>query len=105
MLCQKKNVPLWPIDVIMRFKKEYKVRSVAGENVVIMQGRYGSDVTRVISLNDTSLLLWNELQGEEFDLGRVVELLLSNYEVDEATATKDAQAWIEKLKECSLITE
>ena len=96
---------MWPIDVIMRFKKEYKVRSVAGENVVIMQGRYGSDVTRVISLNDTSLLLWNELQGEEFDLGRVVELLLSNYEVDEATATKDAQAWIEKLKECSLITE
>ena len=89
----------------MRFKKEYKVRSVAGENVVIMQGRYGSDVTRVISLNDTSLLLWNELQGEEFDLGRVVELLLSNYEVDEATATKDAKAWIEKLKECSLITE
>ena len=89
----------------MRFKKEYKVRSVAGENVVIMQGRYGSDVTRVISLNDTSLLLWNKLQGEEFDLGRVVELLLENYEVDEATATKDAEAWITKLKECSLITE
>ena len=105
MLCQKKNVPLWPIVVIMRFKKEYKVRSVAGENVVIMQGRYGSDVTRVISLNDTSLLLWNKLQGEEFDLGRVVELLLENYEVDEATATKDAEAWITKLKECSLITE
>ena len=89
----------------MRFKKEYKVRSVAGENVVIMQGRYGSDVTRVISLNDTSLLLWNKLQGEEFDLGCVVELLLENYEVDEATATKDAEAWIAKLKECSLITE
>ena len=70
-----------------------------------MQGRYGSDVTRVISLNDTSLLLWNELQGVEFDLGRVVELLLANYEVDEATAAKDAEAWIGKLKECSLITE
>ena len=89
----------------MKFKKEYKVSSVAGENVVIMQGRYGSDVTRVISLNDTSLLLWNELQGEEFDLGRVVELLLANYEVDEATATKDAEAWISKLKECGLLVD
>lgn len=102
----KKKIYLCRIYLeIMKFKKEYKVRSVAGENVVIMQGRYGSDVTRVISLNDTSLLLWNELQGEEFDLGRVVELLLANYEVDEATATKDAEAWISKLKECGLLVD
>jgi hypothetical protein len=89
----------------MKFKKEYKVRSIAGENVVIMQGRYGSDVTRVISLNDTSLLLWNELQGVDFDLAQVVELLLDNYDVDEATAKKDAEAWIEKLKECHLVVD
>ena len=89
----------------MRFKKEYKVRSIAGENVVIMQGRYGSDVTRVISLNDTSLFLWNELQGVDFDLARVVELLLENYNVDEATASKDAETWIEKLKECNLVVD
>ncbi len=89
----------------MRFKKEYKVRSIAGENVVIMQGKYGSDVTRVISLNDTSLFLWNELQGTDFDLEKVVELLLENYEVDETTATKDAEAWIVKLQECNLVTD
>lgn len=93
------------IDKIMKFKKEYKVRSIAGENVVIMQGRYGSDVTRVISLNDTSLLLWNELQGEDFDLNKVVDLLLENFYVDEVTATKDAEAWIAKLKECNLVTD
>lgn len=89
----------------MRFKQEYKVRSIAGENVVIMQGRYGSDVTRVISLNETSLMLWNELQGEEFDLAKVVALLLENYDVDEATATKDAEAWLAKLKECNLVVD
>ncbi len=89
----------------MKFKKEYKVRSIAGENVVIMQGKFGSDVTRVIALNDTSLLLWNELQGVEFDLQRVVALLLENYDVDEATATKDAEAWIAKLQECNLLVD
>ena len=89
----------------MRFKKEYKVRSIAGENVVIMQGKLGSDVTRVISLNDTSLLLWNELQGVDFDLERVVAVLLENYQVDEATATKDAEAWIAKLQECGLLID
>ena len=44
----------------MKFKEGYKVRSMAGENVVIMQGTAGSDMTRIISLNDSSLLLWNE---------------------------------------------
>lgn len=105
MLCEKKYLSLSHIVGVMKFKKEYKVRSIAGENVVIMQGKYGSDVTRVISLNDTSLLLWNELQGEEFDLNRVVDLLLENFYVDEATATKDAEAWIAKLKECGLVSD
>ena len=104
MLCEKKIIPLSHIVKIMKLKKEYKVRSIAGENVVIMQGRYGSDVTRVISLNDTSLLLWNELQGEDFDQNRVVDLLLENFYVDEATATKAAEAWIAKLEECGLVT-
>ena len=35
----------------MKFKKEYKVRNIAGENVIIMQGELGSDATRVVALN------------------------------------------------------
>ncbi len=87
----------------MKFKKEYKVRSMAGENIVIMQGTAGSDMTRIISLNDSSLLLWNELQGKEFEVADVAEVLTSNYEIDAETATRDASAWVEKLKECGLI--
>jgi hypothetical protein len=87
----------------MKFKKEYKVRSIAGENVVIMQGTAGSDMTRIISLNDTSLLLWNELQGKEFEIADVVGVLVENYDIDSATAERDAKAWVEKLHECNLI--
>ena len=87
----------------MKFKKEYKVRSIAGENVVIMQGTAGSDMTRIISLNDTSLLLWNELQGKEFEIADVVGILVENYDIDSATAEQDAKAWVEKLHECNLI--
>ncbi len=87
----------------MKFKKEYKVRSIAGENVVIMQGTAGSDMTRIISLNDTSLLLWNELQGKEFEIADVVGILVENYDIDSATAEHDAKAWVEKLHECNLI--
>ena len=89
----------------MRFKQGYKVRSMAGENVVIMQGTAGSDMTRIISLNDSSLLLWNELQGKEFEVADVANLLVETYEIDAETAERDAKAWVEKLHECNLISE
>ena len=87
----------------MKFKEGYKVREIAGEHVVIMQGRFGVDMTRVIALNESSLLLWNELQGKEFSVEDVKQVLLDKYEVEEATAARDAEAWIAKLAECNLI--
>ena len=94
---------MWRKSGIMKFKKEYKVRSIAGENVVIMQGSAGSDMTRIISLNDSSLLLWNELQGKEFEVVDIAAILVENYGIDTATAESDAKAWVEKLQECNLI--
>ena len=76
---------------------------MAGENVVIMQGTVGSDMTRIISLNDSSLLLWNELQDKEFEVADVANILVENYGIDLATAERDAKAWVEKLQECNLI--
>ncbi|MBR1962355.1 MAG: PqqD family protein [Alistipes sp.] len=87
----------------MKFKEGYKVRSMAGENVVIMQGKAGSDMTRIISLNASSLLLWNELQGKEFEVADVANILVDAYEIDAEIAERDAKAWVEKLQECGLI--
>ena len=87
----------------MKFKEGYKVRSMAGENVVIMQGAAGSDMTRIISLNDTSLLLWNALQGKEFEVADVAAILIGEYEIDADIAERDAKAWVEKLQECGLV--
>jgi len=89
----------------MKLKKEYKVRSMAGENVVIMQGAMGSDMTRIISLNNSSLLLWNALQDKEFEVADVANILVENYGIDLVTAEHDAKAWVEKLQECNLISE
>lgn len=87
----------------MKFRKEYKVREIAGENVIIKQGRFGADMTRVIALNQSSLLLWNELQGRDFEIEDVVKVLTDNYEIDATVALTDAAAWVEKLKECELV--
>ena len=87
----------------MRIKEQYKVREMAGEHVVIMQGRLGSDLTRIISLNDSALYLWQSVEGEEFDLNRAAELLAEHYGIDDQIAERDAARWIDKLAECGLL--
>ena len=46
----------------MKIKENYKVREIAGENLIVEQGKSQSDMTKVISLNNTALLLWKMLQ-------------------------------------------
>jgi hypothetical protein len=87
----------------MRIKQEYKVREIAGESVVIMQGKQGADLTQIITLNDSALMLWNALQGKDFEAGDAAEVLMQNYEVAAEVALRDATAWVERLSECGLI--
>ena len=84
----------------MKIREEYKVREMAGEHVVIMQGRLGVDMTKIISLNESALYLWNALAGKEFSVDDAARLLTERYEVDDA---RDAAAWVEKLRDCKLI--
>ena len=87
----------------MRINQEYKVREILGDNVVVMLGRYGVDMTKIISLNESALMLWNALYDKEFEAKDVVALLLDRYEVEESQAKADAQKCIDTLKECKLI--
>lgn len=86
-------------SLIMRILLKYKVRQVANENIVLVQGVNPGDMTTVIALNDTSLYLWNDLKERDFEIDDVVRLLLERYDVDEPQARKDAEKWVEMLKE------
>ena len=87
----------------MRIKQEYKVREIAGENVVIKQGRQGSDLTQIITLNESALLLWNALCDKEFAAEQAADVLMQNFEVEADVALHDATAWVERMSECGLI--
>lgn len=87
----------------MKILEKYKVREMAGEHVVIMQGRQGVDMTTIISLNESALYLWNALAGKEFTVDDAARLLVEHYAIDAATAARDAEAWVAKLRDCKLI--
>lgn len=69
----------------------------------MVQGRNPGDMTTVIALNETSLYLWNNLYGKEFEQGDVAKLLTERYDVDEATAMKDSSEWITTLQEHNIL--
>ena len=89
----------------MKIKQQYQVRNIAGENVVIMQGRYGVDMTQIITLNDSALTVWKAVSGKDFTVDDVVAVLQQNYEVDSATAKRDSELWVARMKECNLVEE
>ncbi|MBR5852925.1 MAG: PqqD family protein [Alistipes sp.] len=87
----------------MKIKEQYKVREMAGEHVVIMQGTHGKDLTKIISLNESALYLWQRVEGSDFDTNSVADLLTEYYGIDDQIAQRDAQHWIDKLEECGLL--
>ena len=45
----------------MRINTKFKLRDIAGETIIVNQGTPEADLTRIISLNTSARLLWNEL--------------------------------------------
>lgn len=87
----------------MKIKDNYKVRSIAGENLIVEQGKSQADMTKVISLNSTALLLWNALAGRDFTLDDAADVLVGRFGIGRDVALKDVQRWVEKLQECGII--
>ena len=87
----------------MKIKENYKIRQIAGENLVISQGRGVADMTKVISLNQSAVKLWEALAGREFSEDDAAEVLVSLYGIEKERALTDAKAWIKKLQSCQVI--
>lgn len=89
----------------MRIDTRKRVRHVAGENIVMMQGDGAADMTKVVGLNESSMLLHERLLGREFTVEDVAAVLTDEYEVDAATALKDAGEWVKSMKKEGLILD
>lgn len=87
----------------MKIQSNYKLRSVAGETIVVNQGQIATDMTRIISLNASARLLYEQLQGKEFTLEEAAQVLVDTYGIGQEQATEDARKWVEALEKCKVI--
>ncbi|MBR3842407.1 MAG: PqqD family protein [Christensenellaceae bacterium] len=81
----------------MKIKEGFLLREVAGQTVVLpMNGDL--ELNMMITLNETGAFIWEKLQ-EETDEDALVSALLSEYDVDEASARMHVAAFVKKLEE------
>lgn len=79
----------------MKLKDGFLLRTVAGQTVVLPVGDE-LDLNMMITLNETGAFLWERLQ-EETSEDALVQALLGEYDVDEATARNAVVAFVKKL--------
>ena len=87
----------------MKINSNYKIREVAGETIVVNQGKSAVDMTRIISLNASAKLLYETLAVKEFTLEDVAQILIETYGISNEVALKDAQVWVDALQKCGII--
>lgn len=89
----------------MRFDERKKVRTVAGENIVIMQADGEADMTKVVALNESAMLVYEQLKDKDFAVADVARVLTDEYDVDEATAMADAEELVASMRREHLIID
>ena len=87
----------------MKINEKMKVRNVAGENIVVMADAAGSDMTKVVALNPSAMLLYNALQGREFTLEEAAQVLADEYHIAGSQALSDAKAWLADMQRNGLL--
>ena len=89
----------------MKIKKGYLLREMAGGvNVVVGVGNEANTLKGYVTLNDSGALIWKVLE-KGASLQDVVSAILSEYEVEEEIARKDAILVIDKLKEIGALDD
>lgn len=88
----------------MKIKDGYLLRTVAGSNIVVPIGEGAIDFSGVITLNEVGAFLWRVLENGA-DKDELLQKLTAEYEVDDATASADIDAFIARLREASLLDD
>lgn len=89
----------------MRINRKEKLRDLCGEKMLFLRAKGVTDMSKVLSFNETSNFLWESLQGREFSVADVAKALTDAYDVTEETAGADAAKWVEQLKGLGLIDD
>lgn len=86
----------------MKLKYEFSIQEVADKFVAVAKNRETETVELVFNLNETGALILKALQDGE-DVPAIVNLLLSQYDIEAQEAEDEVNAFIDMMKEKELM--
>ena len=87
----------------MKTKRGFRLRELGGDYILIGESAELINFNNLITFNEAAAYLWQNLEGKEFDVETLTQLLLDEYEVSEDVARQDAEATINDWKEVGII--
>lgn len=86
----------------MRLKEGFRLRNLCREYIVVAEGLQQVNFNKMIALNATAAYLWQKVEGKEFTVQDLADLLTAEYDVDAETALKDSEAIAQKWMEAGI---
>lgn len=89
----------------MKIKKGFTMRTVMGQNVVLAEGNNADSFGKMITLNSSAAMLWNELIGKSFETEDAAGLLVVRYGIGREEADADATRFIQLMADKGLLEQ
>lgn len=87
----------------MKIKENFILRELCGNYIVVAVGAQTLDFQGLIKLNECGAFLWKQMADTDVTEEALLQALLAEYDVDEARAKADLEAFIHSLKEADLL--
>ena len=86
----------------MEIKKKLMKRTIAGDTFLVPVGKAVYDSNGMFFLTEVGAFIW-DLLPDALSQEEIVAAVLSQYEVDEATAQADVAAFLKKLTDMEIL--
>ena len=90
------------MNVVMRISKEFVLREIAGNYIVVPFGENAVSFKAMITLNKTGAFLWRKLE-EEITEEELLAAIIEEYDIDSERAKADIAQFIEKLQTANIL--
>ena len=86
----------------MKFKKEFMLREIVGETILIPMGDSNNHFNGIITINELGKFIWENLESSK-DKEELLHKILEEYEVEEKEAKEDLDEFLDKLRQVDII--
>ena len=87
----------------MKQKTGFRLRTLGREYILTAEAGKNIDFNKMISMNSSAVYLWQSVEGKDFTVNDLADLLVEKYGIDRETAERDSKSIAEKWIEAGIV--